>query len=97
MGKKAKKRKERRAQGPSGGEERFLEVDAHEAIMRYVEDPDFETLWTDPRRPLFCFVNHKTGEFAALGDQSAIAEARRAYYRSLEETRQEFADSAHWN
>ena len=97
MGKKAKKRAKRKESVFDHATERFTEVDAHEAIMRYVKDPDFETLWMDPSVPLFVFINKETNEVASIGDIDAVKESRDAWGRAIDETRREFAEKARLN
>ena len=97
MGKKAKKRAKRTEPSNDPSTERFGEVDAHEAIMRYVDDPDFETVWMDPQVPLFIFMNKKTAEIASIGDVDAVMESRDAFDRAVTETTREFAEKARLN
>tara|TARA_A100001015_G_C15016470_1_gene725791 strand:+ start:599 stop:892 length:294 start_codon:yes stop_codon:yes gene_type:complete len=97
MGKKAKKRAKRKESPLELGTERFLEVEAHETIMRYVDDPDFETIWMDPSIPLFVFMNKKTNEVASLGDIEAVMESRDAWARAVAETTREFKEKARLN
>ena len=97
MGKKAKKRAKRKELPLDSARESFTEVDAHQAIMRYVNDPDFETVWMDPQVPLFVFMNKKTNELASIGDVDAVMESRDAFNRAAAETTREFAEKARLN
>lgn len=85
MGKKAKKRKERK-EFDWGGDPKNLEPNEFEGQMvRYTEDPDWQLVFMDPHMPIWMFMNDKTNEIASIGERQACLRARLAFKAAVEQ------------
>ena len=83
MGKKAKKRKEKRDSGLPANAKSLEPNEFEGQLMRYVEDPNWEMLWMDPTAPIWVFTNEVTKEVASIGDRAACIRTRKAFDRAV--------------
>ena len=90
MGKKAKKRKQKKVLDCLL-DPRSLEPNEFEGqLMKYIEDPDYEMLFMNSAVPVYVFSNKNTHELATIGARGACLATRQAVVRALadEERRQ---------
>ena len=97
MGKKAKKRKERKGEDPSTVLRSHCDSEAQKKVREMLASPDYELMYMDQYVPIWVFCNKETMEFTSIGHRPAVMAMGEAFDRAIEETRREAADKASLN
>ena len=85
MGRKAKKRKERK-QPDRDGVTKLLEPNEFDGQMNaYMRDPDWRLVFADKGMAVWVFTNDATGQIATIGEQESCMKLKAAYQRVIRE------------